>query len=39
MLKSVHHVHFVVNNRDKMLAHMMPYMQKNFGIKPEKLEV
>ncbi len=35
MLNFVHHVHYVVRDRDAMVA----YMEKNFGMKPTKLEV
>ncbi len=35
MFKFVHHVHYVVRNRDEMVA----YIEKNFGMKPDKLEV
>lgn len=35
MFKGVHHVHFVVKNRDEMVA----YIEKNFGLNPEKMEV
>ena len=31
----VHHVHYVVRDRDAMVD----YIEKNFGMKPEKLEV
>jgi len=34
MFNNVHHVHYVVHNRDEMVA----YMEKNFGLKPTKLE-
>ena len=33
MFKHVHHVHYVVHNRDEMVA----YMERNFGLKPESL--
>jgi len=33
MLKYVHHVHYVVENRDEMVE----YLEKNFGIKPTDL--
>lgn len=35
MFKGVHHVHYVVHNRDAM----MDYMEKNFGLKPDTLVV
>ena len=35
MFKFVHHVHYVVRDRDAMVD----YIEKNFGMKPEKLEV
>ena len=34
MFKNVHHVHYVVSNRDEMVA----YIEKSFGLKPDKLE-
>ena len=34
MLKFVHHVHYVVRNRDDMVA----YLEKNFGMQPEGLD-
>ncbi len=34
MFKYVHHVHYVVRNRDEMVA----YMEKSFGLKPERLD-
>jgi hypothetical protein len=34
MLKFVHHIQYVVNNRDEFVA----YMEKNFGLKPDELE-
>jgi methylmalonyl-CoA/ethylmalonyl-CoA epimerase len=34
MFKFVHHVHYVVSDRDAMVA----YLDKNFGMKPERLE-
>lgn len=33
MLKFVHHVHYVVEDRDVMVA----YLEKTFGIKPDRL--
>ena len=35
MFKFVHHVHYVVHDRDAMVD----YMEKNFGMKPDKLVV
>ena len=35
MFTSVHHVHYVVRNRDAMVA----YIEKNFGLKPTNQEV
>jgi methylmalonyl-CoA/ethylmalonyl-CoA epimerase len=35
MFKFVHHVHYVVQDRDAVVT----YIEKNFGMKPEKLEV
>lgn len=35
MFNFVHHVHYVVRNRDAMVT----YIEKNFGMKPDKLEV
>ena len=35
MLNYVHHVHYVVSDRDAMVQ----YIEKNFGLKPEKQEV
>jgi len=35
MFKFVHHVHYVVSDRDAMVD----YIEKSFGLKPEKLEV
>ncbi len=32
MLKYVQHVHYIVRNRDEMVA----YMERNFGMKPER---
>ncbi len=34
MLKFVHHIQYVANNRDEFVA----YMEKNFGLKPDELE-
>ena len=34
MLKFVHHIQYVVNNRDEFVV----YMEKNFGLKPDELE-
>jgi hypothetical protein len=34
MLKFVHHIQYVVNNRDEFVA----YMEKNFGLKLDELE-
>ena len=34
MFRHVHHVHYVVSDRDAMVD----YIEKNFGLKPEKLE-
>ena len=34
MFKYVHHVHYVVHNRDEMVA----FLERNFGLKPESLE-
>ena len=34
MFKFVHYVHYLVRDRDKMVA----YMDRNFGMKPQKLE-
>ena len=33
LLQYVHHVHYVVHNRDAMVE----YLEKNFGMKPERL--
>ena len=33
LLQYVHHVHYVVQNRDAMVE----YLEKNFGMKPERL--
>ena len=35
MLQFVHHVHYLVKNRDAMVD----YLEKNFGMKPDLLEV
>ena len=35
MLQYVHHVHYVVHNRDAMVE----YLEKTFGMKPDKLVV
>lgn len=35
MFKFVHHVHYVVSDRDAMVD----YIEKSFGMKPDKLEV
>lgn len=35
MFEFVHHVHYVVSDRDAMVD----YIEKNFGLKPDKLEV
>ena len=35
MFKYVHHVHYVVHNRDAMVE----YLEKNFGMKPDQLIV
>ena len=34
MLKFVHHIQYVVTNRDEFVA----YMDKNFGLKPDEVE-
>jgi len=34
MLKFVHHIQYVVNNRDEFVG----YMEKNFGLKPDEVE-
>ena len=34
MFKYVHHIHFVVRNRDEMVA----YLERNFGLKPEGVD-
>ncbi len=34
MFEFVHHVHYIVRDRDEMVA----YMDRNFGMKPHKLE-
>ena len=34
MFKYVHHIHFVVRNRDEMVA----YLERNFGLKPESVD-
>jgi methylmalonyl-CoA/ethylmalonyl-CoA epimerase len=35
MLNSIHHIHYVVNNRDEMVE----YIRSNFGMEPEDLHV
>lgn len=35
MLKYVHHVHYLVHNRDAMVE----YLEKTFGMKPGRLEI
>ena len=34
MFKFIHHIHFVVRNRDEMVA----YLEKNFGLQPESVD-
>ena len=34
MFKFIHHIHFVVRNRDEMVA----YLERNFGLQPESLD-
>src|SRR3989304_6326904 len=33
MLKGVHHIHYLIRNRDEMVA----YMERAFGMKPDRL--
>ena len=35
MLNSIHHIHYVVGNRDEMVA----YIRENFGMEPDDLSV
>src|SRR5262245_23872694 len=33
MLKGLHHIHYLIKNRDEMVA----YMERTFGMKPDRL--